>query len=87
MPRSSDIRAWAPYQRPGIDVYVEELIVTSSHRRRGAASALMRSIEAWGREDGARMVWLDTHLANEGARALYGAIGYREAGVELVKQL
>jgi GNAT superfamily N-acetyltransferase len=75
------------YQRPGIDVYVEELIVTTAHRRRGAASTLMRSIEAWGREEGARTVWLDTHPINKGARALYGAIGYREAGVELVKEL
>jgi GNAT superfamily N-acetyltransferase len=75
------------YQQPGIDVYVEELIVTTSERRRGGATALMRAVEAWGREETARMVWLDTHLANEGARALYGAIGYREVGVELVKEL
>lgn len=34
-----------------------------------------------------RMIWIDTHLANEGSCALYGAIGYREVGVELAKEL
>jgi hypothetical protein len=33
------------------------------------------------------MIWLDTHLTNVPARGLYGAIGYREVGVELVKEL
>jgi aminoglycoside 6'-N-acetyltransferase I len=75
------------YQLPGIDVYVEELIVTASQRRRGVGTALMRAIEAWGGDAQARMIWLDTHLANEGSRALYGAIGYREVGVELAKEL
>jgi GNAT superfamily N-acetyltransferase len=72
------------YRRPGIDVYVEELIVTASQRRRGMATALMQAIETWGRNAQARMIWLDTHLANEGSLALYGAIGYREVGVELM---
>jgi ribosomal protein S18 acetylase RimI-like enzyme len=75
------------YHRPGIDVYVEELIVTASERRRGVGTALMRAIEAWGRDAEARMIWLDTHLTNAAARGLYGAIGYREVGVELVKEL
>jgi len=47
----------------------------------------MRAIEAWGRNAEARMIWLDTHLTNAAARGLYGAIGYREVGVELVKEL
>jgi ribosomal protein S18 acetylase RimI-like enzyme len=75
------------YHRTGIDVYVEELIVTASHRRRGMGRALMRAIETWGRNAEARMIWLDTHLTNAAARGLYGAIGYREVGVELVKEL
>ncbi len=75
------------YHRTGIDVYVEELIVTASQRHRGVATALMQAIEAWGRDAEARMIWLDTHLTNAAARGLYGAIGYREVGVELVKEL
>jgi GNAT superfamily N-acetyltransferase len=75
------------YHRPGTDVYVEELIVTESRRRRGVGTALMQAIETWGHDSQARMIWLDTHLDNEGARALYGAMGYREVGMELMKEL
>jgi GNAT superfamily N-acetyltransferase len=77
----------ATYRAPGVDVYVEELIVTASHRRRGVATQLMRAVEAWERNTGAGLVWLDTHLENDGARALYATIGYREVGVELLKEL
>jgi ribosomal protein S18 acetylase RimI-like enzyme len=45
----------------------------------------MQTIEEWGGRREARMVWLDTHLTNHAARALYMAIGYREIGVELMK--
>jgi GNAT superfamily N-acetyltransferase len=75
------------YTRTGDDVYIEELIVTASTRRRGIGTALMHAIEEWGHGRGARMIWLDTHLSNEAARAMYAGIGYREVGVELVKQL
>jgi ribosomal protein S18 acetylase RimI-like enzyme len=77
----------ATYHRTGIDVYVEELIVTAAQRRRGVGTALMRAIETWGRNAEARMISLDTHLTNAAARGMYGAIGYREVGVELVKEL
>jgi hypothetical protein len=33
------------------------------------------------------MIWLGTHFTNAAARGLYGTIGYREVGVELVKEL
>jgi ribosomal protein S18 acetylase RimI-like enzyme len=75
------------HHAPGLDAYVEELVVTARHRRRGVATALIRAVEARAREAGARMVWLDTHLRNEGARALYGTIGYREVGVILLREL
>jgi len=75
------------YHAPGVDAYVEELVVTARHRRRGAATHLIRAVEAWAQEAGSRMVWLDTHLTNEGARALYGGVGYREVGVILLREL
>jgi GNAT superfamily N-acetyltransferase len=77
----------ATYDLPGVSVYVEQLIVTAAHRRRGAASMLMRSVEAWGREAGARAVALDTHVTNTDARALYAILGYREAGVILLREV
>jgi GNAT superfamily N-acetyltransferase len=75
------------YRRPGVDVYVEELVVTARRRRRGAGTALVRAVEAWARDAGAGMVWLDTHIANEAARALYTAIGYRDVGIILLREL
>jgi ribosomal protein S18 acetylase RimI-like enzyme len=70
-----------------VDAYVEELSVTSAHRRRGVASTLMRALEAWAKDAGARAVLLDTHVTNTDARALYGALGYREIGVILLKEI
>lgn len=75
------------YHAPGVDAYVEELIVTRSQRRRGVARALMDTVEAWAREAGARIVTLDTHVTNAPARALYDALGYREVGVILLREL
>jgi GNAT superfamily N-acetyltransferase len=75
------------YHAPGIDAYVEELIVMAHHRRRGIGTELMVSVEAWAEASGARLVTLDTHAANDAARALYGEMGYRDVGVILVKEL
>jgi ribosomal protein S18 acetylase RimI-like enzyme len=75
------------YDAPGVDVYVEELIVTAHHRRRGIGTKLMDAVEAWAEARGARLVTLDTHVTNDAARALYGEMGYRDVGVILVKEL
>jgi ribosomal protein S18 acetylase RimI-like enzyme len=53
----------------------------------GVASDLMRTLEAWAKDAGARAVLLDTHLTNADARSLYGALGYREVGVILLKEI
>jgi len=76
-----------PTPPPRVDAYVEELIVTRSQRRRGVARALMEAVEAWAREAGARIVTLDTHVTNATTRALYDALGYREVGVILLREL
>jgi hypothetical protein len=54
--------------------------VAVSHRRRGAATALLRAVDAWAKDAGARMVWVDTHVTNDAARALYAAADYLEFG-------
>ena len=75
------------YHAPGLDAYVEELIVTKLHRHRGVARKLIGAVEAWERGVGARIVTLDTHLTNAPARALYEELGYRELGVTFVREL
>ena len=47
----------------------------------------MVAAEAWVGEGGGRALFLDTHVTNAEARAFYGAIGYRELGVMLMKEL
>jgi GNAT superfamily N-acetyltransferase len=75
------------YQSPGLDVYVEELVVTSSSRHLGVGTSLMAAAEAWATQVGARMLTLDTHVSNEAARRLYGSLGYRTIGMMLVKDI
>ena len=75
------------YDRPGVYAYAEELIVTSAYRRRGAASALMQTLERWATKAGAQAILLDTHVTNAEARSLYQALGYREMGVILLKEM
>lgn len=77
----------ATYHLPGVHAYVEELTVTAAHRRRGVASTLMQVLETWAKDAGARTILLDTHVTNADARALYGALGYREVGVMLLKEI
>jgi ribosomal protein S18 acetylase RimI-like enzyme len=77
----------ASYHAPGLDVYVEDLIVTSALRRQGIARSLLLAVEEWAIDAGARMVTLDTHVSNRAARSLYGATGYREVGIILAKEL
>lgn len=79
--------AAASYHSPELDAYVEELIVTASAQRRGVGTSLIRAVEAWVVESGARLVTLDTHVLNEAARALYASLGYREFGVILGKEI
>jgi len=75
------------YDRPGVYAYAEELIVTAAYRRRGVATALMRALERWAKSVGARAILLDTHVTNAEARSLYQALGYREMGVILLKEM
>jgi ribosomal protein S18 acetylase RimI-like enzyme len=75
------------YHAPGVDVYVEELIVSRASQRRGVGRSLMTAVERWAIEAGARMVTLDTHVSNRAGRGLYGAMGYRDIGVILAKNL
>ena len=75
------------YSLPGLSVYVEELNIAPAMRRRGAASRLMQTVEAWAKDAGARAIMLDTHVTNTDARSLYAALDYREIGVLLLKEL
>jgi GNAT superfamily N-acetyltransferase len=78
--RTTDI---GTYHSPGLDAYIEELIVAEPQRRHGLGRALVRAVEAWAKDSGARLVTLDTHFTNVAARDFYAALGYSEVGVLL----
>lgn len=60
---------------------VRDVYVVPSHRRRGAASGIMRALEDASRRAGWTRIGLDVSLDDEAApaRALYDALGYRHA--------
>lgn len=67
-----------PEDRPG-DFLIDEVGVTPSARRRGAATRLMQAALALGRELGCAEAWLGTEAENLDAQAFYESFG-RKAG-------
>jgi aminoglycoside 6'-N-acetyltransferase I len=59
----------------GPELFVENLGVAPSHRRRGVASALLAEVAAWGRAQGCDVAWVATEPDNDAANALYAAWG------------
>jgi ribosomal protein S18 acetylase RimI-like enzyme len=63
-----------PDERP-VELYVDELGVAPSHRRRGIARLLLDELFALGRELGCREAWVGTEHDNTAATTLYEARG------------
>lgn len=59
-----------------VELYVDNLGVTPSCRRRGIARRLMQALVAWGRAQGSETVWLASEPENEDAWAFYNALGF-----------
>jgi ribosomal protein S18 acetylase RimI-like enzyme len=55
------------------------LAVDPNLKRRGIASALVRRVEEFVREQGGRGVYVDTPVTNMVARGFYQVLGYRHA--------
>jgi ribosomal protein S18 acetylase RimI-like enzyme len=55
------------------------LAVDPDLKQRGIASALVRHVETYVREEGGRGIYVDTPATNEAARGFYLALGYRHA--------
>lgn len=68
-------------QRPdrrGADVLIDDVAVTTAHRRRGIGARLIGAVTAWAQEVGADEVWALTDRGNAPAMALYAATGGSE---------
>jgi ribosomal protein S18 acetylase RimI-like enzyme len=58
------------------------LYIAPEWRRRGIGRALLERVEAYGREQGATHVWLETSNVNVPGVAAYERLGYALAGVD-----
>ena len=63
--------------------WVEEMMVSSSHRRKGVGRSLMAAFERWSAARGAKLVALATRRAAE----FYRAVGYEESATYFRKML
>lgn len=60
------------------EIYIYDLAVAASHRRRGIASALMHQLREIGRALGAYVIFVQADLGDAPAIALYTKLGLRE---------
>ena len=67
--------------------YLGELAVAEEAEGRGIGRLLADAVERWARDQGYRLVVLETGAANTRARSFYAGLGYREESVRLVKEL
>lgn len=64
-----------PQDRSGRCAFVYNVYVSSEHRRRGLARRLMKTLHAWCRGEGIRLVGLN---ASDAGQPLYESMGYRK---------
>jgi [ribosomal protein S18]-alanine N-acetyltransferase len=61
----------------GTEMFLYELSVAETHRRRGIGTALVRSLAELARERGCYGMWVSTDAGNEAALGAYRAAGAR----------
>ena len=66
------------YEQPRREIYIYDLAVAESHRRRGIATALIRRLQRIGRELGAYVIFVQADYVDAPAIALYTRLGRRE---------
>lgn len=60
------------------EIYIYDLAVAESHRRRGVATALIQSLQGLSRDLGAYVIFVQADYVDEPAVALYTKLGTRE---------
>jgi aminoglycoside 6'-N-acetyltransferase I len=66
------------------ELWINEVSVAATHRRRGLATRLLHSVFALARRLGCAESWVLTDRANEAAMRLYAAAGSTEAPTDQV---
>ncbi len=62
------------------ECYLDNIAVFPKHRRRGVAKVLLLALEKAARERNGEFLSLEVRASNQGAIALYEAMGFQEAG-------
>jgi L-amino acid N-acyltransferase YncA len=57
-------------------VWVEDISVHPDHHRRGIATALYRTLHAWGRSVGASAILAGIHVGNAASLAMHARVGF-----------
>jgi ribosomal protein S18 acetylase RimI-like enzyme len=60
------------------ELWVNEVAIAPTHRRRGLGKAVMQALFEAGREHHCRAAWVLTHRSNPAAMALYSSVGGTE---------
>ena len=68
-------------------VWIYDIIINESFRRRGYASRTLELVEARAKELGAKSVELHVFGHNQGAQALYEKVGYSVTSITMAKQV
>ena len=77
-----------PMHRDVILCHVIEIAVRRRHRSRGIGAELLRTVEDWGRGNGAAFALLEVHAANTRAGEFYQRrLGYTAAAITAIKPL
>jgi ribosomal protein S18 acetylase RimI-like enzyme len=68
----------------GTEMFLYELSVAESARRRGTGRALVEALAALARDRGCYGMWVGTEVGNEAARRTYARAGGRETPAQLI---
>jgi GNAT superfamily N-acetyltransferase len=83
---------WRPSPRSpqdwfdGETAYSEDFIVVEAQRGRGIGTAIMAAAESMAAERGLHRMTIGVGVENEGARRLYGRLGYEDAGLAAIEE-
>ncbi|MDP9928609.1 aminoglycoside 3-N-acetyltransferase I [Variovorax paradoxus] len=66
------------FEQERSEIYIYDLAVAAEHRRRGAATALIRELQRIGAERGAYVIFVQADPPDAPAVALYSKLGVRE---------
>jgi aminoglycoside 3-N-acetyltransferase I len=67
------------FERERSEIYIYDLAVAASHRRRGIATALIEALRALAATRGAWVIFVQADYGDDPAIALYDKLGTREA--------